>query len=76
VQHRRRRGEGTVYIYADDQYVAEWPIPWLEPGQCAAPDGDGYVWGIGSYGSGEHVFKVVADPAGPYSSELTDTINL
>ena len=69
-------GEGTVYIYADDQYVTEWSIPWLEPNQCTAPDGDGYVHDLGSYPEGEHVFKVVADPPGPWSSELTDTISL
>jgi len=69
-------GEGTVYIYVDDQYVTEWSTGWLEPGQCTAPDGDGYVHDIGSYPAGDHVFKAVADPPGPYSSEATNTVGL
>jgi len=34
-----------------------WDSPWLEPGQCAPPDGDGYVHHIPGQSEGSHDFE-------------------
>lgn len=71
-------GTATVTIMVDgtDSGVT-WESPLLEPGQCAAPDGDGYVHGIAGQSEGSHSFEAVADPAGPGGgSSGTNTIDV
>jgi hypothetical protein len=41
-----------------------WDSPQLEPGQCAGPDGDGYVHGLPQQSEGTHKFEAHADPPG------------
>lgn len=58
-------GSCVVTVYVDGQDVGvTWDSPWLEPGQGAAPDGDGYVPGIPGQAEGTHDFEVSADPPG------------
>jgi hypothetical protein len=58
-------GSCTVTIYIDNQDSGVyWTSPQLEPGQCAAPDGDGYVHGLPAQSEGDHTFEAVANPAG------------
>lgn len=54
----------TIEVDGEDSGV-EWDSPVLEPGECASPDGDGYVHGIGAQTEGSHDFEAVADPPGP-----------
>jgi hypothetical protein len=54
----------TITVDGSDAGIT-WESPWLEPGQCTAPDGDGYVHGIAGQSEGSHTFEAVADPAGP-----------
>jgi hypothetical protein len=59
-------GQCVVMIYVDGQDVGVyWDSPWLEPGQDAVPDGDGYVAGIPGQSEGEHDFEGFANPPGP-----------
>jgi hypothetical protein len=59
-------GQCTVRIYIDGQDSGvTWQSPWLEPGQCTAPDGDGYVHGLPGQTEGRHDFEGYADPPGP-----------
>jgi hypothetical protein len=59
-------GSCVVTVYVDGQDVGvTWQSPWLEPGQCSAPDGDGYVHGIPGQSEGTHDFEGFADPPGP-----------
>jgi hypothetical protein len=59
-------GECTVTVYVDgDDVGVTWTSPWLEPGQCSGPDGDGYVHGIPGQTEGSHDFEGFADPPGP-----------
>jgi hypothetical protein len=55
----------TIYVDGSDSGV-KWDSPWLEPGQDAVPDGDGYVAGIPGQSEGEHEFEGFADPPGQY----------
>jgi hypothetical protein len=54
----------TIEVDGQDSGVS-WDSPPLDPGQCTAPDGDGYVHGIPGQSEGSHSFEAVADPAGP-----------
>ena len=58
-------GAAHVTIEVDGQDSgASWDSPELQPGECASPDGDGYVHGIPAQSEGTHGFEAVADPAG------------
>jgi hypothetical protein len=57
-------GQCVVTVQVDGQDSVTWQSPWLEPGQCTAPDGDGYVHGIPGQSEGRHDFEAVADPPG------------
>ena len=58
-------GSAHVTIEVDGQDSGtSWDSPELQPGECAAPDGDGYVHGLSPQSEGEHTFEAVADPAG------------
>jgi len=61
-------GTAHVVIQVDGQDSVEWDSPWLEPGECAAPDGDGYVHGIPPQSGGTHEFEGIADPPGTYNN--------
>jgi hypothetical protein len=54
----------TIEVDGQDSGVS-WDSPSLEPGDCASPDGDGYVHGIAGQSEGSHAFEAVATPAGP-----------
>lgn len=54
----------TFYIDGQDTGVV-WESPWLEPGQCTAPDGDGYAHGLPAQEEGRHTFEGWANPPGP-----------
>ncbi|GAA2095782.1 hypothetical protein GCM10009841_07160 [Microlunatus panaciterrae] len=59
-------GTATVTIWVDDaDSGVTWESPWLEPGECTAPDGDGYLHGVPAQSEGSHTFEAVAEPAGP-----------
>ena len=68
---------GTVTIDVDgsDSGIA-WQSPWLEAGQCATPDGDGYVRGIPAQSEGEHRFTAHAEPPGSNGGTTTNTVNI
>jgi hypothetical protein len=53
----------TIEVDGADSGVS-WDSPELQPGECTAPDGDGYVHGIPGQSEGSHGFEAVADPAG------------
>lgn len=53
----------TVEVDGADSGVS-WDSPELAPGQCASPDGDGYVHGVPGQSEGSHGFEAVASPAG------------
>jgi hypothetical protein len=58
-------GNAHVVVDADgSDSGVEWDSPWLEPGQSASPDGDGYVHGIPAQSGGWHTFEAVATPPG------------
>ncbi|HSH22480.1 MAG: hypothetical protein M3Q48_05600 [Actinomycetota bacterium] len=63
----------TIYVDGQDSGVT-WESPSLEPGQCAAPDGDGYVHGIAAQSEGEHEFEAIADPPGNGGGRAVNTI--
>jgi hypothetical protein len=65
----------TLTIDGQDTGVT-WDSPWLEPGQCAPPEGDGYVHGLPAQGEGSHTFESSASPAGPFGGKATNTINV
>ena len=54
----------TVEVDGTDSGVS-WDSPVLAPGECASPDGDGYVHEVPSQSEGRHTFEAAADPAGP-----------
>jgi hypothetical protein len=59
-------GSAHVEIEVDGQDSGVgWDSPELQPGECVAPDGDGYVHGIPGQSEGTHGFEAVAAPAGP-----------
>lgn len=58
-------GSAHVTIEVDGQDAGvSWDSPELQPGECASPDGDGYVHGIAGQSEDSHEFEAVADPAG------------
>lgn len=65
----------TLTIDGADAGVT-WDSPWLEPGQCAAPDGDGYVHGLPAQGEGSHTFESSASPPGPFGGTATNKIDI
>jgi hypothetical protein len=70
-------GQAHVTLMIDGQDTGvTWDSPWLEPGQCAAPDGDGYVHGLPAQSAGSHTFDSSATPAGPFGGKATNTIDV
>ena len=65
----------TLKIDGADTGVT-WDSPWLEPGQCTAPDGDGYVHGLPGQSEGSHTFEGSATPAGSFGGSATNTIDI
>jgi len=65
----------TLTIDGQDSGVT-WDSPWLEPGQCAGPDGDGYVHGLPPQTEGSHTFESSASPAGPNGGRASNTIDV
>ena len=54
----------TIEVDGQDSGVS-WDSPTLQPGECATPNGDGFVHGIAGQSEGSHRFEAVATPAGP-----------
>ena len=70
-------GQAHVTLSVDGQDTGvTWDSPWLEPGQCTAPDGDGYVHGLPAQSEGSHTFDASATPAGPFGGKATNTIDV
>lgn len=65
----------TFTIDGSDAGVT-WDSPQLQPGECAAPDGDGYVHGLPQQGEGSHTFEATADPAGSNGGKAQNTIDI
>lgn len=59
-------GQCNVLFEIDGQDTGlYWQSPWLEPGQCSAPEGDGYFHGLPAQDEGRHDFEGVCDIPGP-----------
>jgi hypothetical protein len=70
-------GSTTVTIDVDgSDSGVNWQSPWLEPGQCASPDGDGYAHGIPAQSEGRHRFTAHADPPGQAGGQATNEIDV
>lgn len=70
-------GTCTVTIRVDGQDAGvSWDSPMLAPGQCTAPDGDGYVHGIPSQTEGEHLFEAMAQPPGSGGGRAENRISV
>lgn len=69
-------GSAHVVIYLDDQPIVEWDSPWTQPGDSAAPDGDGYIGGIPPQEPGDHKVEGVATPPGPGNGGRTGATNI
>jgi hypothetical protein len=66
----------TIKVDGQDSGVS-WDSPVLQPRECAAPDGDGYVHGIPGQTEGFHDFEAVADPPGASGgSSGTNTVDI
>jgi hypothetical protein len=65
----------TITIDGQDSGVT-WDSPVIPAGQCAAPDGDGYVHGLPAQLAGSHTFEASATPAGPYGGKIPNTTDV
>ena len=65
----------TITIDGTDSGVY-WDSPNLQSGECAAPDGDGYVHGLPAQSEGSHTFEATATPAGSNGGKATNTIDV
>ncbi len=65
----------TISVDGADSGVA-WDSPQLAPGECGAPDGDGYVHGIPAVAEGTHVFVANVDARGPGGGQASNTIDV
>lgn len=65
----------TLTIDGQDSGVT-WDSPWLEPQQCAGPDGDGYVHGLPGQTEGSHSFESSVSPPGPFGGKAANTIDV
>ena len=65
----------TITIDGSDSGVY-WDSPTLQPGECATPDGDGYVHGLPAQSEGDHTFEASATPPGSNGGKATNTINV
>jgi hypothetical protein len=70
-------GECHVMFYVDDQEIElTWDSQWLEPGESATPDGDGYVPGIPGQTEGRHKFEAFANPPGQAGGLASNEIDI
>ena len=71
--------EGSVHVTIEvdgtDSGVS-WDSPILQPGECASPDGDGYVHGISAQTEGRHTFEAVAAPPGPAGGHAVNEVDI
>ncbi|HEX9258127.1 MAG TPA: hypothetical protein VF855_01220 [Acidimicrobiales bacterium] len=70
-------GEADVAIYVDGTDTgATWHSASVPSGQCATPDGDGYVAGIPGQSEGEHKFEAWVFPGEPDYDSTSNTLNV
>jgi hypothetical protein len=65
----------TILVDGQDSGVG-WDSPSLQPGECASPDGDGYVHGVPGQAEGRHTFEAVADPAGSNGGRASNEVDV
>lgn len=65
----------TITIDGQDSGVT-WDSPEVRPGDCATPDGDGYVHGLPGQSEGSHTFVANVTPAGPNGGSTSNTIDV
>jgi hypothetical protein len=70
-------GSCRVTLWIDNEETeVYWDSPEIEPGQCATPDGDGYVHDVPAQTEGRHLFEVFADPPGEYGGYTSNEIDV
>ena len=65
----------TIQIDGQDSGVT-WDSPEIQPGDCATPEGDGYVHGLPAQSEGSHLFEGSATPAGQNGGYASNQIDV